>query len=121
VEWFIRRLSVEVTFEESRRHLGIGTNRQWSDKAINRTKPCLYGLFSLITLMANELKQAGKLKNRSAAWYDKRVATFSDATGCVRQQIWEFQSFQTSENEWEMIKIPRSFLQTLTETLCFAA
>lgn len=121
VEWFIRRWQVEVTFEESRRHLGIETQRQFSDKAIKRTTPCLFGLFSLITMMAEELSRSGELKIRSAVWYDKEVATFSDAIGCVRQQIWEAQSFQTSENEWEMIKIPRSFLETLTDTLCFAA
>ncbi len=121
VEWFIRRWQVEVTFEESRRHLGIETNRQWSDKAIKRTTPCLFGLFSLIAMMAEELSNSGELKIRSAVWYEKEAATFSDAIGCVRQQIWEARSFQTSENEWEMIKIPRSFLETLTETLCFAA
>lgn len=121
VEWFIKRWQVEVTFEESRRHLGIETNRQWSDKAIKRTTPCLFGLFSLVTMMAETLSKEGKLKIRSAVWYDKRVATFSDAIGCVRQQIWEAQSFQTSANEWEMIKIPRSFLNTLTDTLCFVA
>ncbi len=121
VEWFIRRWQVEVTFEESRRHLGIETNRQWSDKAINRTTPCLFGLFSLVTIMANELSKTGKLKIRSAVWYEKEVATFSDAIGCVRQQIGEFQSFQKSETDYEVIKIPRSFLETLTDTLCFAA
>jgi len=114
VEWFIRRWQVEVTFEESRRHLGIETQRQWSDKAIGRTTPCLFGLFSFITMMAQELAKTQKLKIRSAVWYEKRVATFSDAIGCVRQQIWEQESFQTSENEWEMIKIPRSFLNTLS-------
>ena len=121
VEWFIRRWQVEVTFEESRRHLGIETNRQWSDKAINRTTPCLFGLFSLITMMAQELSKAGKLQIRNAVWYEKEVATFSDAIGCVRQQIWEYQSFQTSESEYEVIKIPRSFLETLTDTLCFVS
>jgi hypothetical protein len=121
VEWFIKRWQVEVTFEESRRHLGIETNRQWSDKAIQRTTPCLFGLFSLVTMMAETLSQEGKLKIRKAVWYEKRAATFSDAIGCVRQQIWECQSFQTSEKEWEMIKIPRSFLNTLTDTLCFVS
>ena len=121
VEWFIRRWQVEVTFEESRRHLGIETNRQFSDKAIKRTTPCLFGLFSLVAMMAEELSNRGELKIRSAVWYEKEAATFSDAIGCVRQQIWDARSFQTSKNEWEMIKIPRSFLQTLTETLCFAA
>ncbi|MGI8468342.1 MAG: hypothetical protein ACR2N3_07805 [Pyrinomonadaceae bacterium] len=112
---------MEVTFEESRRHLEIETNRNWSDKAIKRTTPCLFGLFSLVAMMAQKLSEQGKLKIRSAFWYEKQAATFSDAIGCVRQQIWEERSFQTSENEWEMIKIPRSFLETLTETLCFVS
>jgi len=119
IEWFIKRWQVEVTFEESRRHLGIETNRQWSDKAINRTTPCLYGMFSLITMVAQELAKGGKLKIRSAVWYQKEVATFSDAIGCVRQYLWERRSFQTSPNEVEMIKIPRPLLECLTDTLCF--
>ncbi len=119
VEWFIKRWQVEVTFEETRRHLGIETNRQWSAKAIGRTTPCLFGLFSLIAMVAQELEQDAKLKMREAVWYQKELATFSDAIGCVRQQIWEWQSFQTSGAEVEMIKIPRSYLQCLTDTLCF--
>jgi hypothetical protein len=92
-----------------------------SDKAINPMTPYLFGLFSLITMMAETLSKEEKLKIRSAVWDDKEVATFSDAIGCVRQQISESQSFQTSANEWEMIKIPRSFLETLPDTLCFVA
>ena len=81
VEWFIKRWQVEVTFEESRRHLGIETQRQWSDKAIQRTTPCLMGMFSLITMMAQALSKGGKLKIRGAIWYHKELATFSDAIG----------------------------------------
>lgn len=121
VEWFIKRWQVEVTFEETRRHLGIETSRQWSDKAIGRTTPCLFGLFSLIAMVAQELEQHGKLKKREAVWYHKEVVTFSDAIGCVRQQIWEWQSFQTSGAEVEMIKIPRAYLECLTDTLCFVS
>lgn len=121
VEWFIKRWQVEVTFEETRRHLGIETNRQWSDKAIQRTTPCLMGMFSLVTMVAEELSKQGKLKMRQAVWYHKQVATFSDAIGCVRQQIWEWQSFQTSGAEVELIKIPRPYLECLTDTLCFVS
>jgi hypothetical protein len=110
-----------VTFEETRRHLGIETNRQWSDKAIQRTTPCLMGMFSLVAMVAQELSKQGKLKMRQTVWYHKEVATFSDAIGCVRQQIWEWQSFQTSGAEVEMIKIPRPYLECLTDTLCFVS
>jgi hypothetical protein len=43
--WFVRRWSTEVTFAVARRHLGMETQRQWSDKAIARTTPALLGLF----------------------------------------------------------------------------
>ncbi|MGL1710570.1 hypothetical protein ACSTH6_00060, partial [Vibrio parahaemolyticus] len=33
VSWFVQRWSVEVTFQEARAHLGMETQRQWSDKA----------------------------------------------------------------------------------------
>jgi len=41
LRFFVRRWSVEVTFAEVRRHLGVETQRQWSDLAIARTTPCL--------------------------------------------------------------------------------
>ena len=55
LRWFVRRWSIEVTFAEVRRHLGVESQRQWSDPAIARTTPALLGLFSLVTLWAHEL------------------------------------------------------------------
>lgn len=121
IEWFIKRRQVEVTFAETRRRLGIETQRQWSDKAIGRTTPCLFGLFSLIAMVAQELSKTGKPKMRQAVRYHKEMATFSDAVGCVRRQVWERRSFQTSGAEVEMIKIPRSSPECLTDTLCFVS
>jgi hypothetical protein len=46
---------MEVTFEEARAHLGIETQRQWNDLAIARTTPVLFGLFSMVALMADRL------------------------------------------------------------------
>jgi hypothetical protein len=48
ISWFVRRWSLEVTFRETRDHLGIETQRQWSDHAIARTTPCLLGPFSVV-------------------------------------------------------------------------
>ncbi|MFZ1884050.1 MAG: transposase, partial [Rhodoplanes sp.] len=73
--WFVSRWQVEITFEEVRTHLGVETQRQWSDKAILRTTPVLLGLFSIITLWANDLAKSRKLKPRTAAWYPKTVLT----------------------------------------------
>ncbi len=58
---------MEVTFEEARAHLGVETQRQWSDKAIARTTPCLLGLYSIVTLLAQPLFAAGQLSVRGAS------------------------------------------------------
>jgi len=62
--WFVHRWSIETTFQESRAHLGVETQRQWSDLAIARTMPALFGLFSLVTLWAADPKIAGSLRPR---------------------------------------------------------
>ncbi|HET6260898.1 MAG TPA: transposase, partial [Chloroflexia bacterium] len=54
VGWFILRWQMETTFQEARRHLGVETQRQWSELAIRRTTPALLGLFSIVTLLAHQ-------------------------------------------------------------------
>jgi len=55
VAWYVGRWNIEVTLEESRRHLGVETQRHWTRRAVERTMPCLLGLFSLVALMAHDL------------------------------------------------------------------
>jgi hypothetical protein len=61
LRWYVHRWSIETTFQETREHLGVETQRQWSDRAIARTTPALLGLFSLITLWAAKAKIAAAL------------------------------------------------------------
>jgi len=106
ISWFVLRWNIEVTFYESRAHLGFETQRQWSDKAIARTTPSLMALFSLICLFAVELLKKQTLPVLSTAWYDKRgEATFSDIIACVRRSIWAAQYFDDSGNKDESIEI----------------
>src|SRR5271157_3093779 len=86
--WFVHRWSVETTFQESRAHLGVETGRQWSDLAIARMTPALLGLFSLVTLWAADPTVLASLHPRSAAWYQKREPSFSDAIAAVRRLLW---------------------------------
>src|SRR5215475_9939456 len=83
--WFVSRWQVEVTFAEVRAHLGVETQRQWSDNAILRTTPALLALFSIVTLWTHDLAKSRKLKPRTAAWYSKSVLTFSYAIAAVRR------------------------------------
>lgn len=89
VEYFVLRWGVEVTFQESRRHLGVETQRQWTDKAIARSTPALMGLFSIVCLIALRLVSKGKkLIPQTTAWYQKQEVTFSDVLTFVRRHIW---------------------------------
>jgi hypothetical protein len=123
VEWFVMRWQVEVTYEEARRHLGVETQRQWSDKAIARTTPALLGLFAWITLVAHVFHLSGQpVIVRQSAWYTKSLPTFSDALALVRYQLWfTLPTFQTSGETPDLIKVSPPFLASLVETLCYAA
>src|SRR5207342_1494779 len=93
---FMKRWSLEVTFEESRAHLGIETQRQWSDLAIERTTPLLFGLYSLVALFGLALHPDGYIPVAQAAWYHKQIATFCDVLALVRLHLWGSGTFPTS-------------------------
>ena len=120
VKWFVMRWQLEVTFQEVRTHLGVETQRQWSDWAIARTTPALLGLFSLVTLFAHCSTRQGRLPIRQAAWYDKSLPSFSDAMGVVRHQLWRAMSFHTSESDIEMQKVPHLLVNRFIDALCYA-
>ena len=97
IEEFVKRWSIEVTFREVREHLGIETQRQWSDKAIARETPALFALYSIVVLMGLKL---GKITIRISAWYStKKGVAFSDVLVEVRRILWREKYFmQVDEN-----------------------
>jgi hypothetical protein len=122
LSWFVLRWQMEATFQEARRHLGVETQRQWSELAIRRTTPALLGLFSLVTLFGHQrMVQQGSGALRQAAWYRKAHPTFSDALAVVRQELWAEGTFRGSTREADTVKVPRELVERLTETLCYAA
>jgi hypothetical protein len=121
LRWFVRRWSIEVTFAEVRRHLGVETQRQWSDPAIARTTPALLGLFSLITLWAQHLCGETSPPPRSATWYSKTLPTFSDALALVRRELWADHDFRTSATAAEIVQFPQTTFNALIGAACYAA
>jgi len=121
VEWFVQRWQVEVTFEEARAHLGVETQRQWSDLAIVRTTPALLGVFSLVTLFAHQMLQGQDMAVRQAAWYHKELPTFSDTLALVRQQLWPVSISWMSGAKEDVVIIPKALFERLTDTLAYAA
>jgi hypothetical protein len=118
---YLRRWQVEVTFEESRAHLGIETQRQWSEKAIARTTPLLLALFSIVTLMASRLATEDQLPIRQSSWYSKAYATFSDALAVVRKDLWAHGDFFTSSLKDNPDKFQAELFERFSEALCYAA
>ncbi len=121
LRWFVRRWSIEATFAEVRRHLGVETQRQWSDPAIARTTPALLGLFSLVALWAHELYPSQSMASRAAAWYPKPLPTFSDALALVRCELWTRPGFDISANGPRLVEIPRTTINALIGAACYAA
>jgi hypothetical protein len=119
--WFVRRWTMAVTFEAARAHLGRDTQRQGHDRAIARATPALVSLYSLRTLTAHLRLAKGATCVRSTAWYRQTRPTFSDAMALVRRHLWKHLHFSMSQQETDMIKIPRVLLERFTEALCYAA
>ena len=121
LQWFVQRWQLEVTFQETRAHLGVETQRQWSDLAIARTTPCLLGLFSITALLAARLEPAERRCAASTAWYRKQRPTFSDTLAAVRRHVWREQGSLMSRCRPNSTK-PRPALQrALADALCHAA
>ena len=121
VRWFIRRWRVEVTFREARDHLGVETQRQWSDRAIARTTPCLLALFSIVTLLAARLDCRARSAAGTDAWYRKPRPTFTDTLAAVRRQFWAEQGFLTSRRQPEATKLCPALRHGIAYALCHAA
>lgn len=122
VAWFVQRWCVEVTFQEARAHLGLETQRQWSDLAILRTTPALLGLFSWVTLVAHHLSQTQAMPIQRAAWYTKQLPTFADALAWVRYLLWwPPDTFCMSSPRPDVVILPRPFVDRLVNSLCWAA
>ena len=122
LEWFVLRWQLEVTFQEVRAHLGVETQRQWSDQAIARTTPILMGLFSWTTLAAHLLRQQRPSAHRTAAWYAKPSPTFVDAIALVRRHLWlASEGFSLSAADPDIRKVPAALYHRLVDSLAYAA
>jgi hypothetical protein len=119
--WFRQRWQVEVTFAELRAHLGVETQRQWSDLAIERTTPALFGLFSLVTLFAHYLQAQHPFQLPASAWYAKSLPTFVDALATVRRTLWAARLFPGSLETGTAEKVPPELLEIWCDLLCYAA
>ena len=117
----VRRWSPEVTFAELRAHLGMETQRQWSDLAIARTTPVLMGLFSMVSVLAVHWHGRGELSVRASAWYAKGEPTFSDCLALTRQKIWRNRNQTGSLASGDLLQLPKPPWEAVIQCLSRAA
>jgi hypothetical protein len=120
IGFYVSRWNIEVTFEEIRAHLGLETQRHWSVRAIERTTPCLFGLFSLVVLMAQRLHPQ-TLPLQKCGWYSKEEATFSDVLAAVRWHLWSARNNMPSPETGQIILIPTDLWRQVQQVLAYAA
>jgi hypothetical protein len=86
IAWYASRWSIEVTFHDSKQHLGFEQPQGWSRKAVERTAPLAMLLYSLIILWF--AKQGHRLyKPLDCPWYTaKSEPSFADMLATLRRQ-----------------------------------
>ena len=119
LDCFDRRWSVETTYEEARAHLGVETQRQWSDAAVFRTTPLLLGLYSIVALYVHQNAGRLALSPRRAVWYPKPAPTFADALARLRQHLW-FERIVVSAGGIDTTNPLPPAVQGMLETACYA-
>jgi hypothetical protein len=119
--WFVQRWQSETTCEEASAPSGIDTSRQWRDRRVARTTPTWLGLYAMVTLMAAHLIRDKHVPVRTAAWYPTQPATVSDTIALVRRCLWCPEHFSTSGANADVVKVPRSLYERLTDALGYAA
>ena len=124
ISWFVRRLSDGVHLSRSSSAPGLrDPEAMVGDGYLKRTAPALLRLFSADALFAHQRKVRMPQAVRRAAWYEKEHPTFSEALALVRKELWAQQeaTFCGSREESETVKVPRAFMERLTDAVCYAA
>lgn len=120
IETYTERWSLEVTYEEARAYLGLGTTCCRSKSSVEREAPMIFGLYSLVVLLYTTLP-IPKTDRYRITWAGKQTTTFSDVITSVRRWLWEHWVFETSGQRGAFAKIPGPLKDMLLTGLAPAA
>jgi hypothetical protein len=118
LRYYLRRWSMETTFQEARLYLGVDGQRQWNDRAVARTTPVRLGLYSLVALIVQH-QPAWQGAFRRSAWYQKARPTFADALAQVRRALWPQLGFWLSETAIDNQKPTSVLFEHVAELLAY--
>lgn len=119
IERYTERWNIETTFEEMRAYLGLETTRGRREKTVLRAEPMLFGLYSVVALLYEQLPE--EKQGTAVDWEGKHTVTFSDAISSVRRWLWTDYVFAKDGHAAAFEKIPLPLRQTLLYALAPAA
>jgi hypothetical protein len=120
IEHYAERWNIETTFAEMRSYLGLETTRGRCASTVLRAEPMLFGLYSVVTLMYEQLPEAAQEQGQ-VQWEGKQAVTFSDAISAVRRWLWSDWAFEKGGHDAAFSKLPLPLRQTLLYALAPAA
>lgn len=117
VEAYTARWNIETTFQEVKSLLHAGSTRPWTKASVLLEVPCLFALYSIVTLTYSTLP------TRSAAisWPGKTDLAFSDALHTVRRYLWRNWLFQEADKNGTLKKLKPPLQRFLLNSLAPAA
>lgn len=121
VTLYTQRWAIEVTFQEVREHLGFETTREWTKNSVLRMRPCLLGLFSVVSLAFAQYASSHEVQPAITPWYHKEYVTFSDALLMIRRLTWEELILSLSKRNIHGAKIPADLKGYFLDHLSMAA
>jgi hypothetical protein len=90
LQTYAARWTLEVTFHDTKQHLGFGQAQNQTPRAVARTAPFAGVVYSLVLLWAAaHLQQGGTLSWIVRPWYPTKTAVaFPDLLMALRQELW---------------------------------
>ena len=119
IGYYTGRWNLETTFEEARSCLHLGTASGWCRETVLRVTPCLFGLYSVVAWLYNELPACRRVG--SIDWPGKACVTFSDALAAVRRWVWSEGVFARVEGGSAIEELPEPLREILYSALAPAA
>jgi hypothetical protein len=117
---YTARWNVETTFQELRAYLGLETTRGWCERTVLRAAPCLFGLYTVVALLYEQLSSEAQAAG-AVDWVGKEAVTFSDAITAVRRWLWANWVFTKGDHAPAFAKLPEALREVLLYALAPAA
>jgi hypothetical protein len=119
IGYYTGRWNIETTFEEARSCLHLEATSGWCRRTVLRVTPCLFGLYSVVALLYQQLPQERRV--RAIEWPGKVGTTFADALTSVRRWIWAEGVFKQVQGGAFIEKLPDVVREVLYSALAPAA